>query len=109
MHDSWFQALKSLPAGTVVHKQDIFLKKEYLAQQLPNSTFLEKATHDHFKGREFMEHESYLFFIWPKNKSLNKAKYVNPFKEVAKSIPDELSDSVKSFLDAVRDAATFSK
>ena len=107
MHGSWFQALKSLPPGTVVHKQDVFLKKEYSAQQLPNGTFLEKATHDHFKGREFMVHDSYLFFIWPKNKSLNKAKYINPFKEVAKSIPDELSDVVKGFLDAVRDATSF--
>ena len=107
VHGSWFQALKSLPAGTVVHKQDVFLKKEYAAEQLPNGTFLEKATHDHFKGRKFMEHESYLFFIWPKNKSLNRAKYVNPFKEVAKSISGELSDSVKTFLDAVRDATIF--
>ncbi|WP_437369951.1 TraG family conjugative transposon ATPase [Maribacter litoralis] len=107
LHGSWFQALKSLPAGTVVHKQDLFLKKEYSVNQLPNVTFLQKATHDHFKGREFMAHESYLFFIWPKNRSLNKAKYVNPFKEVSKSVPNELSDAVKGFLDAVRDAAGF--
>ena len=56
IHGAWFQALKTLPVGTVVHKQDIYLKKAYTAQELPNTTFLEKATHDYFKGREYIQH-----------------------------------------------------
>jgi len=31
LHGSWFQALKSLPAGTVIHKQDIYRKPHYSA------------------------------------------------------------------------------
>jgi len=107
IHGAWFQALKSLPIGTVVHKQDVYLKKEYTSDELPDHTFLEKATHDHFKGREYMEHRCYLFFILTKNKALNNSKYVNPFKKVSKSMVREMDDVVKSFISAVRDSISF--
>ena len=92
IHGAWFQAIKSLPVGCVVHKQDIYLKKSYSSEQLSNSTFLEKATHDHFKGRGYMEHRCFLFFILTKNKALNNPKYVNPFQKVSKAIPQQLDD-----------------
>lgn len=107
LHGVWFQALKSLPAGTIVHRQDIYQKMSYDALDLPNRTFLEKATYDHFKGREFMAHDSCLFFIWPRNKGLNRAKYVNPFKLVPKDLTGELTESAKTFVQAVKDAVGF--
>jgi len=107
LHGSWFQAMKSLPAGTVIHKQDIFQKLEYSAERLPNSSFLEKATHQHFKGRDYISHQSYLFFVWPKNKGLNKTKYMNPFKGVPKAVPEKMTDSVERFMASVRDAICF--
>ena len=107
LHGAWFQALKSLPAGTVVHKQDIYLKKSYTAEKLPNNTFLAKATFNHFKGREFMEHQCYLFFVLAKNKTLNNSKYVNPFKIVSNSIPMELDENLNRFLSAVTDSVSF--
>ncbi|MDT0651970.1 DUF3875 domain-containing protein, partial [Autumnicola edwardsiae] len=107
MHGAWFQALKSLSVGTVVHKQDIYLKKSYSSEQLANSTFLEKATHDHFKGREYMEHRCLLFFILTKNRALNNPKYVNPFRKISKSIIRELDDSVQRFIGSVSDSVSF--
>tara|TARA_R100000935_G_scaffold58604_1_gene96503 strand:- start:14467 stop:16869 length:2403 start_codon:yes stop_codon:yes gene_type:complete len=107
MHGAWFQALKSLPVGTVVHKQDIYLKKSYSAEQLPNTTFLEKATHHHFKGRSYMEHKCLLFFILTKNKALNNPKYVNPFRKMSKDIVQELDDNLKSFIGSVSDSVAF--
>lgn len=107
MHGAWFQALKSLPVGTVVHKQDIYLKKSYSSAQLPNTTFLEKATHEHFKGRGYIEHKCYLFFILTKNRALNNPKYVNPFRKVSKSVVRELDDSIKSFVGSVSDSVSF--
>ena len=107
VHGAWFQALKSLPIGTVVHKQDVYLKKSYTAEQLPNSTFLEKATHAYFKGRAYMEHESFLFFILTKNKALNNSKYVNPFRKVSKGMVPELDENVKRFANAVNDSISF--
>jgi len=107
MHGAWFQALKSLPVGTVVHKQDCYLKKSYTSKQLPNNTFLEKATYEHFKGREYIEHKCYLFFILTKNKALNNPKYVNPFRKVSKGIVPELDDNIKIFANSVSDSVSF--
>ncbi|SNY99535.1 TraG family conjugative transposon ATPase [Flagellimonas pacifica] len=107
LHGTWFQVLKSLPAGTVVHRQDIYRKQGYDAAGLPDRTFLERATHKHFKGREYMGHSAHLFFIWPRNKGLNQSRYVNPFKLVPRTLTGELSDTAKSFIQAVRDAVGF--
>ena len=94
IHGAWFQALKSLPVGTVVHKQDIYLKTAYSCEKLPRESFLEKATHDHFKGRRYMQHRSFLFFNLPKNKALNNSKYVNPFRNISKAIVAPTSDVI---------------
>jgi len=107
LHGAWFQALKSLSVGTVVHKQDIYIKKSYTSETLPNSTFLEKSTHEHFHGREYMEHRCFLFFILTKNRALNNPKYVNPLRKVAKDIVQKLDDNVKSFIGAVSDSVSF--
>ncbi|WP_203296570.1 TraG family conjugative transposon ATPase [Luteirhabdus pelagi] len=107
IHGAWFQALKSLPVGTVVHKQDIYLKKSYSSEQLPNKSFLEKATHNHFKGRGYIDHQCYLFFILTKNKALNNSKYVNPFRKVSKGIVQQMDDNIKVFINAVSDSISF--
>ncbi len=107
IHGTWFQAVKSLPTGCVVHKQDIYLKQNYTAEQLPNKTFLEQATHNHFKGREFIKHQCYLFFILTKNKALNNSKYVNPFRKVSKNSIQEIDEHINTFMGAVKDSVSF--
>ncbi|MDL5512297.1 TraG family conjugative transposon ATPase [Arenibacter sp. M-2] len=107
IHGTWFQVIKSLPIGCVIHKQDVYLKKQYTSEQLPNTTFLGKATHLHFKGREYIEHRCFLFFILTKNKALNNAKYVNPFRKVPQGIPRQMDDQIKSFMDSVNDSVSF--
>ncbi|PHN94027.1 conjugal transfer protein TraG [Maribacter sp. 6B07] len=107
MHGAWFQAIKSLPTGCVIHKQDVYLKQKYTSQVLPNSTFLEKATHEYFKGREYIEHHSYLFFILTKNNALNNSKFVNPFRDVSKQVIRDADETVASFISAVNDAVSF--
>ena len=107
LHSTWFQALKSLPVGCVIHKQDVYLKKAFDSEYLPNDTFLAKATHDHFKGREYIEHKCYLFFTLVRNKTLNNPKYVNPFRKVGKGIHQELNQNVHSFIGAVNDSITY--
>ncbi|MET2985575.1 TraG family conjugative transposon ATPase [Aureibaculum conchae] len=107
LHGTWFQAFKSLPTSTVVHKQDIYQKSNYKAAMLPNQSFLEKATNDYFKGREYLKHNCYLFFILPYNKALNASKYTNPFRSVEKSIHTELDHTVQAFISAVNDTVSF--
>jgi len=106
LHGSWFQAFKSLPSGTVIHKQDIYKKSEYTADRIPNSTFLQKATHKHFKNREFIAHKSYLFFVLPLNKTLKSGRYVNPFKKVEHGIQKKLVSKIHEFTQVIHDAVS---
>tara|TARA_R110002049_G_scaffold287608_1_gene469725 strand:+ start:4018 stop:6426 length:2409 start_codon:yes stop_codon:yes gene_type:complete len=107
LHGAWFQAFKSLPVSTVIHKQDIYRKKIYDAAQLPNESFLEQATHGYFKGRDYLEHQSYLFFTLPHNKTLNASKYTNPFRSIEKGIYKQMDHHVQEFINAVNDAVSF--
>mgnify|MGYP004451700295 FL=1 len=107
LHGHWFQALKSLPVGTLVHKQDIYRKTTYDAHELPNDTFLQRATREHFMGREHLTHESLIFFVWPKNRAINDPALVNPFAVISKKLPDKLGDQAEGFGKAVGDAVTF--
>lgn len=107
IHAAWFQAVKTLPVGCVVHKQDIYLKGNYASEKLPNKTFLEKATHSYFSGRDLIDHKSYLFFIYTRNRSLNNSKYVNPFKKINPGVLGELDENLKRFQAAVNDSVAF--
>lgn len=107
IHGAWFQAFKSLPISTIIHKQDIYQKTAYSANAIPNDSFLEKATNAYFKGREYIEHTSYLFFILPLNKALNASKFTNPFRKVEKGIHKELDHNVTEFIASVNDAISF--
>src|SRR5690606_22367032 len=86
---------------------DIYLKKVYTSEKLPNKTFLERATHNHFKGRGHVGHHSYLFFTLTKNRALNNAKYVNPLRSLSKTLTRELDDNIKAFMASVGDAVAF--
>lgn len=107
IHGAWFQGFKSLPTSTIIHKQDIYEKKDYDATQLPNDSFLEKATHDYFKGREYMQHSCYLYVVTPYNKTLNATKFTNPFRSIEKGIHKQMDHNVQEFIISVNDAVSF--
>lgn len=107
LHSVWFQGLRTLLTGCVVHKQEVYLKKNYSSDKLPKRTFLEKATYSHFKGRSYIEHESYLFFIWPRNKTLNNTRYVNPFKKITSAEIDQMESDLADFSRSVEDTVSF--
>jgi len=107
LHSLWFQAIKGLPAGTVIHKQDVYLKQKYYARELPNESYLAKATQQYFNDREYISHDSYLFFCWPKNRSFNKTAVANPFLKVNKAIPEKLEIAASTFVQSVKDAVGF--
>lgn len=64
---SFSSAIALLPDYSIVHKQDIFMKKQYRAADA--KTFLETAYENHFDGREYLDHISRLFLVFssPKN------------------------------------------
>jgi conjugal transfer ATP-binding protein TraC len=107
LHDTWFQGLKSLPAGTVVHKQDVYEKARFDASALPDKTFLAKATRQYFKDRDYMQHCCYLFFVLPASGAFKTSGIVNPFKKVPVKIPEKLNRRAEQFTAAVEDAVAF--
>lgn len=107
LHSLWFQALKSLPVGTLVHKQDVYRKKGFDSGGLPGDSFLARATQRHFQGRDHLSHESLLFFIWPKNRGMATASLANPFARIPKKLPDTLGERAEAFEKAVRDTVNF--
>ena len=107
LHSCWFQALKGLMNSTVVHKQDIYQKKLFDGKTMAGNSFLSRATGNYFHEREYFQHESFLFFTWPKNKSYNQRSVVNPFVGNSKSVPATMEAAVNRFAQTVSDAVAY--
>ena len=64
-------AIGLLPDYTVVHKQDIFMRKRYAAE--PARSFLEEAYERHFDGREYLDHKCLLWLCFSNKKLVRGA------------------------------------
>lgn len=71
------EAFRHMPDGTYVHKQDVFLKKEYHPGKGTGS-FLDRADARHFEGRLYIDHTCILHFVLAGLKSLEKAYVSSP-------------------------------
>ncbi len=60
LHHLWLRAVKLLPAGTILLKQDWFMEDKYKADLSEDQSFLKKKSELHFKGRQFLNHSCYL-------------------------------------------------
>lgn len=60
VHHSWLKAIKVLPYGTVLHKQDWFLKSKYRPDYKEDSQLLMQASDQFFNERPFLSHDCYL-------------------------------------------------
>ena len=61
-------AIALLPDYTIVHKQDIFMRKQYQSEKV--SGFLEKAYEEHFDGREYLNHRCLLWLSFSSKKNV---------------------------------------
>lgn len=62
LHEAWVKAIRALPPGTVLHKQDWFVKKGFLPKETgEDKTFLSCASDYHFLERPYLEHDCHLF------------------------------------------------
>lgn len=60
LHQAWIKAIKLLPLGAIVHKQDWFLQDRFEADFTAEKGFLGRASNRHFHERPFMNHHCYL-------------------------------------------------
>jgi conjugation system TraG family ATPase len=64
LHLAFVKAIKVLPAGTVVHMQDIYRRGGYRAQELKDDApFLDRASERFFDGRNFLRHRCRIYLI----------------------------------------------
>ena len=61
-------AIALLPDYTIVHKQDVFMRKRYASERV--SGFLEKAYEEHFDGREYLDHRCFLWLSFSSKKNV---------------------------------------
>lgn len=61
-------AIALLPDYTIIHKQDIFMRKRYASERV--SGFLEKAYEEHFDGREYLDHRCFLWLSFSSKKNV---------------------------------------
>ena len=64
-------AVGLLPDYTVMHKQDIFMRKKYTAEKATG--FLEEAYERHFDGREYLDHKCLLWLCFSNKKHVRGA------------------------------------
>lgn len=79
MHTTWVRALRNVPTGTIVVKSDAYTRAKFDGNTLPNDTFLQKTTRRYFNGREYMQHQGYVFFIFTRINTLKNESIKNPF------------------------------
>lgn len=61
LHLLWIKAMKVLPAYSIIHKQDWFLKENYTPDFEKESSFLSRSFQLHLNERPFLNHYCYLF------------------------------------------------
>jgi conjugation system TraG family ATPase len=61
LHQQIVKAIKVLPAGTVVHKQDWFIQERYRVVGTEAKTFLSASSDRFFDGRAYLGHRCYLY------------------------------------------------
>lgn len=62
LHQSWVKAIKSLPAGCLLHKQDWFvMDKVSLPAPAQTPSFLTRSSDRFFAGRPYLAQECYLY------------------------------------------------
>lgn len=62
IHSAWAKAVKVLPNFCVVHKQDWFIRENYIPDtQKDDLSFLSRSFERHFNERPYLDHTCYLF------------------------------------------------
>lgn len=82
LHQSWLRAIRLLPAGTVLHKQDWFLADRFAGDFNREHDFLSHASERFFHERAFLSHASYLLLtLSPKHKQKVNSYFSSLFRK----------------------------
>ena len=65
LHQSWVRAIKLLPTGTVLHKQDWFVEELFQGDFEKDQDFLSRSNERFFHERPYLAHQSFLMLTLP--------------------------------------------
>ncbi len=98
----WSKSIRILPNYTIVHKQDIFVKENYLPKKNPDNSFLSESFERHFNCRPYLSHKCYIYIT---KTTRERSKYQSLFSTLCRQniIPREIrdKDSLNGFFEAV--------
>ena len=66
-----YSAVTLLPDYTIVHKQDVYMKKRYVAED--SKGLLQEAYERHFDGREYLDHRCRVFVTFSSRRNVRGA------------------------------------
>ena len=83
LHQRWVKAIKILPAGSICHKQDWFLEKNFNpGSKSPQQSFLSESSDRFFSGRPYLDHTCYVM-LTKKAVSRKPASAIEPTKNAS--------------------------
>lgn len=103
-------SLFSTTEGVFLHKQDIFLRKNFTAEDYYfYDDFITKSESEFFNKKEYFEHTCLLVYTLKELKNLTDSSfYYNPFKNSSKYEKEDL-ERIKSFKENVKNSISILK
>lgn len=106
-HQAWIKAIKVMPAGSVLYKQDWFTEEKYKADVSGDKSFLSRSNERFFNERPYLDHYCYLFLTrMPKGRVQPNSLFSTLLKKHI--IPEETLDE-KFFEGLISVAGQFEK
>ncbi|MFT3701350.1 MAG: TraG family conjugative transposon ATPase [Agriterribacter sp.] len=100
IHKAFVKAVKVLQIGTIIHKQDWYLKKLYSVSDA-KAGFLEKSSARHFNGRSYLQHEGYIILTRKvSGKSVGTSLTSNLFRSTIVPVESLHSESLNTLKDS---------
>lgn len=91
LHQAWLKAIKVLPPGSVLHKQDWYMQAKYRPPEEVTDNFLKESSDRFFNERPYLEHQCYLFItLKPKDRKPASSAFSNLLRR--KIVPPQTSD-----------------
>jgi conjugation system TraG family ATPase len=94
-HQAWVKAIKLLPVGCILYKQDWFMEEKFKADFSGDKSFLSRSSERFFNERPYLDHRCYLFLT---RKPRGRVQPNSMFSTLLRKhiVPDEILD--QSFL-----------
>lgn len=91
----WVRAMKVLPNYTILHKQDLFIEKNF-EYKSKTTGYLSKGYAKHFNGRSYFEHKTYLYVTLSCKDNIKKESTLSCICK-GNIVSKELTDKEKLF------------